>query len=201
MVTNPGLAGNAGPRFSGGSALESSGKRWRYGNKQHQHQSLPSLWFLSVEHADGRGKDDRDPRAEPRRDCGMYIQYVGFNVAASSRIYNFHVIDTPDEVREFTVNIQSDAFRTARLKLQDGPAICFARLKHELQGETPEFRAGTNLSIEERDIREYWEQHDPRPPLEHKTESRRWVELNERYQQGSPLTQSNAPVTAKHQVP
>ncbi len=131
----------------------------------------------------------------------MYIQYVGFNVTASSRIYNFDVVDTREEPREFTGNIQSEAFRTARLKLQDGPAICFARLKQELQGETPESRAGTNLSIEERDIREYWEQHHPRPPLEHKTESRRWVELNERYQQGSPKTQSNAPGTAKHQVP
>ena len=131
----------------------------------------------------------------------MYIQYVGFDVAASSRIYNFHVIDTADEVREFTVKVQSDAFRTARLKLQDGPAICFARLKHELQGETQESRAGNNLSIEERDIREYWEQHHPRPPLEHKTESRRWVELNEWYQQGSRPTQLNAPGTASHQVP
>ena len=98
----------------------------------------------------------------------MYIQYVGFDVAASSRIYNFHVIDTPGEAREFTVNIQSDAFRTARLKLQDGPAICFARLKQELQGETGASPAGNSLRIGERDIREYWELHHPRPPLEKK---------------------------------
>jgi hypothetical protein len=131
----------------------------------------------------------------------MYIQYVGFDVAASSRIYNFHVIDTLEKAREFTVNIQSDAFRTARLKLQDGPAICFARLKQELQGETAASPAGTSLSMGERDIREYWERHHPRPPLEHKTESRRWVELNERYQLGSPRALSNAPVPAKQQVP
>jgi hypothetical protein len=131
----------------------------------------------------------------------MYIQYVGFDVAASSRIYNFHVIDTLEKAREFTVNIESDAFRTARLKLQDGPAICFAQLKQELQGETGASPAGNNLIIVERDIREYWERHHPRPPLEHKTESRRWVELNERYQQSSPRAPSNAPVTAKQQVP
>jgi hypothetical protein len=130
----------------------------------------------------------------------MYIQYVGFDVAVSSRVYKFHVIDTLHEARDFTVNVQSKAFRSACLKLQDGPAICFARLKQELQGETPESRAGKNLSIEERDIREYWEQHHPRPPLDHKTESRRWVELNERYQQGSPPNQSNASGTAMHQV-
>jgi hypothetical protein len=126
----------------------------------------------------------------------MYIQYVGFDVADSSRTYNFHVVDTPREDREFTVKVQFEAFRAARLKLQDGPAICFARLKQELQGETPESRAGNNLSIEEHDIREYWERQHPRPPLEHKTESRHWLELNKRYQQGSPATRSNALVTA-----
>jgi hypothetical protein len=58
----------------------------------------------------------------------MYIQYVGFNVAASSRVYNFDVIDT-DEAREFTVEVQSGAFRPAALKLQDGPGICLSALE------------------------------------------------------------------------
>jgi hypothetical protein len=95
----------------------------------------------------------------------MYIQYVGFNVAASSRVYNFDVIDT-NETREFTVEVQSDAFRPARLRLQDGPGICFARLKQDLQGETPEARAAAHLSINirEQDIQEYLERHYPRKP-------------------------------------
>jgi hypothetical protein len=86
----------------------------------------------------------------------MYIQYVGFNVAASSRIYNFDVIDTA-EAREFTVKVQSEAFCPARLKLQDGPDICFARLKQELLGETQESRTEAHLNIGERDIQEYLE--------------------------------------------
>ncbi len=86
----------------------------------------------------------------------MYIQYVGFNVAASSRIYNFDVLN-PKETREFTVQVQSEAFRPARLKLQDGPDICFARLKQELQGETQESRTEAHLDIGERDIQEYLE--------------------------------------------
>jgi hypothetical protein len=95
----------------------------------------------------------------------MYIQYVGFNVAASSRVYNFDVIDT-DEAREFTVEVQSGAFRPAALKLQDGPGICFARLKQELQGETPEARAAahSSINIREQDIREYLERHYPPKP-------------------------------------
>ena len=112
----------------------------------------------------------------------MYIQYVGFNVAASSRIYDFDVIDTA-EARKFTVKVQCAAFCSARLKLQDGPALCFGRLKQELEGETPEARAEPHLSIEERDIQEYLERQYPRAPRADKTGSHRWVELNKRYQQ------------------
>ncbi len=39
----------------------------------------------------------------------MYIQYIGFNVAASSRIYNFDVLE-PKEAREFTVEVESEVF-------------------------------------------------------------------------------------------
>jgi SPX domain protein involved in polyphosphate accumulation len=94
----------------------------------------------------------------------MYIQYVGFNVAASSRIYNFDVLDTREEAREFTVKVQSEAFRPARLKLQDGPGICFERLEQELERETQKSRAEAHLSIRERDIQEYLEGRYPRKP-------------------------------------
>ncbi len=98
----------------------------------------------------------------------MYIQYVGFNVAASSRTYNFDVLDSK-ETREFTVKVQSDTFRPARLKLQDGPSICFQRLKQELERETQESRAEAHLSIGELDIREYLERHYPPKPAAKKT--------------------------------
>ena len=100
----------------------------------------------------------------------MYIQCVGFNVAAGSRIYNFNVIDIK-ETREFTVHVQSEAFCPAGLKLQDGPDICFARLKQELQGETEEARAEAHLGVGQQDIQRYLEQHYPRPPLAKKTAS------------------------------
>ena len=90
----------------------------------------------------------------------MYIQYIGFNVADNSRIYNYDVVDTKER-REFTVKVQSEAFRPAGLRLQDGPGICFARLKQELEGETQEGRAEPNLSIRERDIDKYIGLHYP----------------------------------------
>jgi len=98
----------------------------------------------------------------------MYIQYIGFNVAASSRSYNFDVIDAK-EAREFSVKVQSDAFRPSRLRVQDGPSICFERLKQELEAETEESRTGARLSIGEREIEEYLEQQDPCKPPAKKT--------------------------------
>ena len=35
----------------------------------------------------------------------MHIRYVGFNVVAGSRSYDFQVIDTPQEARKFTVEL------------------------------------------------------------------------------------------------
>src|SRR6266567_2765615 len=91
----------------------------------------------------------------PGEDSSMYIQYVGFNIAGSSRIYNFDVIDTK-ETREFTVKVQSEVFRPAGLKIQDAPDICFARLKQELQGETQEAHADAHLSIGTGTSRSTW---------------------------------------------
>jgi hypothetical protein len=91
----------------------------------------------------------------------MYIQYVGFDVIATSRIYTFRVIDVPRETREFTVKIQSEAVRWPSLKFQDGPGICFARVQRELDGETQGSRAEPQLSVNEKDIREYIERHCP----------------------------------------
>ncbi len=106
----------------------------------------------------------------------MYIQYLGFNVAASSRVYNFDVIDKAEEAREFTVKVQSETFRSARLKFQDGPGICFERLEQELESETQESRAEAHLSIGKRDNQEYLEGRYPRKPLAKKTAS--FVEPN-----------------------
>ena len=94
----------------------------------------------------------------------MYIQYVGFKVAGSARIYNYAVLDTKEK-RAFTVKVQSEAFRPAGLSLQDGPSICFDRLKRELGAETEESRAAADFTIGERDIDEYLERYYPRQPL------------------------------------
>jgi hypothetical protein len=92
----------------------------------------------------------------------MYIHCVGFDTAASFRIYTFHVIDAPNAARDFTVKVQSEAFRPNRLSLQDGPGICYARLAQDLRGQTPVSHTEACLIIGERDITDYLEQHYPK---------------------------------------
>lgn len=91
----------------------------------------------------------------------LYIQYVGFNVGGGSRFYDFDVIDAAQEAREFTIKVQSEAFRSSPLKFQDGPDICFKRLAQELEGETRESRAQSHLEVGEKEIQEYVARHYP----------------------------------------
>lgn len=92
----------------------------------------------------------------------MNIQYVGFTVATTSRTYSFRVLDAPEQTREFTIKIQLGVFRSTPLKFQDGPDICFTRLKQELQRETQESRVEPRLRIGEQDIQEYLQRRYPR---------------------------------------
>jgi len=93
----------------------------------------------------------------------MYIQYLGFSIEATSRVYAYHVIDPPQGNREFTVDVQTNAFHLPPLKIQDGPGMCFARLKQELDCETDDSPAETHLHITQGDIREYVEKTYPKP--------------------------------------
>ena len=97
-----------------------------------------------------------------RKDSVVNIQYVGFSVVAASRIYNFRTIRAPEQVREFTVKVQSETFRTTHLRFQDAPDVCLARLRRELDRETQESPAEMNLRVEEQDIQEYVQRHYPR---------------------------------------
>ena len=92
----------------------------------------------------------------------MYIQYTGFKAVVNSRIYTFQVLDSTRESREFTVRIHSDTNLWAKLKLQDGPGICFERLEQELGRETPALCAESICGSASRTFREYLARHYPR---------------------------------------
>ncbi|MBI4459345.1 MAG: hypothetical protein HY648_04725 [Acidobacteria bacterium] len=90
------------------------------------------------------------------------IQFEGFVVSATSRTYNFRVIEVPEEPRQFSVKVPLESFRAALLKFQDGPPISFERLQEELDGETKESPAKAHLNIDEPHIQLYLERHNPR---------------------------------------
>lgn len=90
------------------------------------------------------------------------IHYDGFIVSVNSRTYQFHVTGPLRELREFTLTIPLEAFRTAQFKFQDGPDICFARLRRELDGETEDLHAETHMVILALDIQEYSDRRHPR---------------------------------------
>jgi hypothetical protein len=96
----------------------------------------------------------------------MFIQYRGFDIVVKSRVYSFQVIDPPQEIREFTVKVPSEEFCPGRLSFQDGPGISSVRLQRELNGETLELLAESDLRIEEQDVRAYRAVHYPhkKPP-------------------------------------
>jgi hypothetical protein len=93
----------------------------------------------------------------------MYIQYRGFSNEATSRVYAYHVINPPQGSRTFTVDIETDALHSPPLKIQDGPGICYTRLRQELARETCDSPTETHLHITQGDIREYMERTYPKP--------------------------------------
>ena len=100
-------------------------------------------------------------------------------------------MDAPRKAPEFTVEIESKSSRWGSLKLQDGPGICFERLRRELERETPELRAESHLRIGEQDVQEYLaRQHAREKVFGHKSE---WANpLNPRHTQVFPVAEKPA---------
>jgi hypothetical protein len=157
-VTKPGSAASGSERSSTGNAFENSGWHWKTKLQRcplrGPQETKPDLRPLAVGPFEEQGT---------RKGVLMYIQYTGFHPETDSRTYTFHVIDPPQETREFTVNVCAEAFRTPPFKTQDGPGISMVRLKQELERETQESRAETCLQIGPGDIREYVARNYPKP--------------------------------------
>jgi hypothetical protein len=108
---------------------------------------------------------DRARESEPQsgKDIPMkiMIQLEGFSVSGTARTYNFKVMDEAGESRWFAVQVLLEAFRATPLKFQDGPLITRERLQQELDLETQELHAHSNLAVCESDIHAYMERHYP----------------------------------------
>jgi hypothetical protein len=90
------------------------------------------------------------------------VQYVGFQAKALMREYNFLVRQGLNETREFTLTILNEAFNSRRVRYQDAPGICSARLRRELAAFS-NHPPKTHYSISEMDLDEYRNSHAPKP--------------------------------------
>jgi hypothetical protein len=97
------------------------------------------------------------PPASPRPI--VRVEYVGFQNVAEHREFRFRLrgLDGSSEIR---MRIALAAFGTGRLRLQDGPDVCYQKLSRTLAADTgsPEV-----ITIDEVDLVGYAEGHPSRP--------------------------------------
>jgi hypothetical protein len=81
----------------------------------------------------------------------ILMEYMGFTSTVQGREYAFHVRFSPQETRDYTVTISSEAFRSRRVSYQDGPNMCSSRLKREITANL-DLPTGTSFLIDEKAI-------------------------------------------------
>jgi hypothetical protein len=103
----------------------------------------------------------------------IVMQYVGFEVQSTVRMYKFLVREADTEPREFFLAIANEAFNSRRARFQDAPDICSLKLHTELAASsnhplTTKFR----LSDAELDVYSsaHWKKSQ-RNPYSHKPHS------------------------------
>ena len=86
------------------------------------------------------------------------MEYIGFKSSTGGREYRFHVRFSPQDSRDYTVTISSEAFRSRRVSYQDGPNICSSRLRRELTANL-DLPTGTSFLIDEKEMDDHTRTH------------------------------------------
>lgn len=91
----------------------------------------------------------------------MVFQYVGFETKGADREYTFTLRGTGGESAEYFVAIASAAFVARRVRYQDAPDICSARLYREFSsnGAHP---PSTRFCITDAELSDYKDAHAPK---------------------------------------
>jgi len=89
------------------------------------------------------------------------IEYVGFEAKPLVREYTFSVREPAGDAREFTLTILNQAFSERRVRFQDAPDVCSAKLKRELAAFANHPR-NTHYRISDQDLEDYRSAHAPR---------------------------------------
>jgi len=86
------------------------------------------------------------------------VEYVGFRTSAKRREYVLRSHFGP-EVHEYTVGIALAAFAAGRVRLQDGPEICYLKVLRELESAPAAPSGGDDFTITDAELAEYVTAH------------------------------------------
>ena len=91
----------------------------------------------------------------------VVFQYVGFETKGADREYTFTLRGSGGESAEYFVAIASAAFVAHRVRYQDAPGICSARLHREFSssGTHP---SSTRFCITDAELADYRDAHAPK---------------------------------------
>jgi hypothetical protein len=91
----------------------------------------------------------------------MSIQYLGFQLKARGREYNYRVIVPKADPREFSLTIPNQAFSERHVLYQDAAALCYQKLQRELAAETEAHPLQRHFTVSDQDFDVYREKHRP----------------------------------------
>ena len=91
----------------------------------------------------------------------ILIQYVGFESKASNREYAYRVVDPLAGTREIVFTISNQAFLEKLVRYQDGPEVCYLKLRRELEAESTEAPLRKRSAVSDAELGEYRATHRP----------------------------------------
>jgi hypothetical protein len=94
-----------------------------------------------------------------------HVEYLGFKAHKSTREYALRVRSLGEDVRDYTLVIDNNAFLTNRVRYQDAPEICFLKLQRELDSCANGREPARTLKVTDADLEEYRVAHSPKAKL------------------------------------
>ncbi len=86
------------------------------------------------------------------------VEYVGFRTGENRRDYVLRS-HLGTEVHEYTVGISLAAFTAGRVRLQDGPEICYLKLLRELESTEAGTSRPPHLTVTDAELADYVAAH------------------------------------------
>jgi hypothetical protein len=88
------------------------------------------------------------------------VEYVGFRTGEDRREYLLRS-HLGSEVHEYTVGISLAAFTAGRVRLQDGPEICYLKIVKELESVESGAARAPHLMVTDAELADYVTAHTP----------------------------------------